>query len=448
MQIDKIELENFRLFAKQEFSFHPRFNLVIGTNGKGKTSLLRALAVALGGWAHAYIKDERNRRPILPEEVREVYVDQRFDLSKSTVVAATGQASIIDRALEEKPGFVRWTRGKFEGQKEDTLKGWIQYGNYPMEYPFHFDVLGQDTLRYIENGGKFNLPLIAFYECDRIWNSVDSINVEASARAKYSRFDAYLDCFHTGANHQLLGKWVLKNELASKQTGVDTPALLSIRAAAKAALPNCAGLRVDFIEGRVLVAFEDGSVTPFDHLSDGQRIMLGLFCDLARRAAILNPHLQGDACAQTKGVVLIDELDLHIHPTWQRGIIANLRKLFPLVQFICTTHSPFLIQAIGDGKLIPADGSDIEEFDYLSIEDIAEDIQGVDMPQRSQRYQEMLLAAEQYFTLLRQDVPEDDEQLRAFKRNLDELAAPFSDDPVHQALMNVERMARLGDLNK
>ncbi len=448
MQIDKIELENFRLFAKQEFNFHPRFNLVIGTNGKGKTSLLRALAVALGGWAHAYIKDERNRRPILPEEVREVFVDKRFDKSKYTRVAATGEASIIDRALDEKTGYVKWERTKAEEQDGDSLRGTMRYGNYPTEYPFSFGTLGKDTLQYIENGGKFNLPLIAFYECVRIWKSSEAINVEASAMAKYSRFDAYLDCFHTGANHQLLGQWILKNELASLQKRVDTPVLLSIRAAAKAALPNCEGLRFDFEQSRVLLEFADGSVSPFDHLSDGQRTMLGLFCDLARRAAILNPHLEGEACAQTTGIVLIDELDLHIHPTWQRDIIANLRKLFPLMQFICTTHSPFLIQAIGDGRLIPIDGSEIDEFKHLSIEDIAEEIQGVQMPQRSQRYQDMVHAAEQYFSLLRQDIPEDDAQLQAFKQNLDKLAEPFADDPVHQALLNVERAARLGDINK
>ena len=352
MQIDKIEVENFQLFASQEFRFHPQFNLVVGVNGSGKTSLLRALAVALGGWAHAYIKDEQNQRPILESEIREVQIDQRFDKTRRTAIHAWGQANIIDRGQENKDSHIEWSRWREEGDTQTRVKGSIRYGDYPQPYPLSFTTLGEDALKFIESGQKFSLPLIAFYECDRIWKVSETINASDSAKVQYSRFDAYRDCFHTGANHKQLGEWVLKNELASLQSKKDTPVLLSIRAAARMALESCTGLRFDFEEGRVLVEFEGNKVVPFDHLSDGQRIMLGLFCDLARRAAILNPHLAGEASGQTRGVVLIDELDLHLHPRWQRTIITGLRTLFPQIQFICTTHSPFLIQALQEGDLI------------------------------------------------------------------------------------------------
>jgi predicted ATP-binding protein involved in virulence len=149
----------------------------------------------------------------------------------------------------------------------------------------------------------------------------------------------------------------LKHELASLQQRIDTPTLLSIRAAAKAALEGCSDLRFDFDEGRVMVEFTDGHAMPFEHLSDGQRTMLGLFCDLARRAAMLNPHFGGDASARTSGVVLIDELDLHLHPKWQRRIIQDLRRTFPKVQFICTTHSPQLIGQVKPEEIIVLDAA-------------------------------------------------------------------------------------------
>ncbi len=88
-----------------------------------------------------------------------------------------------------------------------------------------------------------------------------------------------------------------------------------------------------------------GPWVSFDHLSDGVRNALGLVLDLTMRCAQLNPHLGERAASETSGVVLIDELDLHLHPTWQSHIIDDLRKAFPRVQFIITTHSPLLISS-------------------------------------------------------------------------------------------------------
>lgn len=472
MQIDKIGIKNFKLFVENEFSFHPRFNLLVGMNGSGKTSLLRAIAVALGGWAHAYINNSENHRPISDDEIREIQIDQRFDKTKLTSITASGTATIIDRYLAEKKGSVNWSRSRRENETETKLSGNIEYEGYKKIYPVSFETLGNDALSFIETGGKFGLPLFAFYECDRLWLTKEAFNVEQVAQAQYSRFDAYLDCFHTGASHKQLGEWLLKNELASFQKKSETPVLQSIRAAARMALEGCTDLRFDFDEARVMVEFEGGQLKPFDHLSDGQRTMLGLFCDLARRAAILNPHYAGEASLKTEGVVLVDELDLHLHPRWQRKIISGLRALFPNIQFICTTHSPFLIQSLGDGRLISLsqngslgilseyhnndgrlislrqNGTDtVPTTANQSIEDIIELIQGVEMPQRSQRYLDMMQAAEKYFTLLQQALPADETELSKLKQALDSLSTPFSDDPAYQAFLNVERLAALGDKN-
>lgn len=346
MQIDQISISNFKLFAQSEFRFHPSFNLVVGTNGSGKTSLLRAIAVALGGWAHAYIKDAKNRRPIDDSEIREIQQDKRFDKSKNVKIEAHGKAAIIDRYSIGRQVKAVWQRHRLEVSRQTLTTGSIDYGN-GKQYSLNFGNLGHDILTYIESGKSFDLPILAFYECDRLWLPKGEIKAEESAVAKYSRFDPYVDCFHTGADHKSLGQWLLKHELASLQQKIDTPILLSIREAAKAALEGCSDLRFDFDEGRVMVEFTDGHVMPFEHLSDGQRTMLGLFCDLARRAAMLNPHFGGEASAKTTGIVLIDELDLHLHPKWQRRIIHDLRRTFPKVQFICTTHSP---QLIGQAK--------------------------------------------------------------------------------------------------
>ena len=84
----------------------------------------------------------------------------------------------------------------------------------------------------------------------------------------------------------------------------------------------------------------------------------------------------------------------------------------------------------------------------MSIEDIVEEIQGIFMPQRSQRYQDQIRAAERYFELLNSNLPSNPLELAKVKENLDALSAPFSNNPVHQAMLNVERLTKLGDKNQ
>jgi predicted ATP-binding protein involved in virulence len=169
-----------------------------------------------------------------------------------------------------------------------------------------------------------------------------------------------------------------------------------------------------------------------------------MITDLSRRLVLANPKMQNPL--EGEGVVLIDELELHLHPKWQREVVEKLRRTFPKIQFICTTHSPFIIQSLRAGELITLDP---EEFpaEYLdkSIEDITEDVMRVDMPQKSVRYQAMIKAAEEYFRLLRSVDRGSDEELMESEQRLNELAEPFSDDPAFQALLKVERESlRLG----
>lgn len=450
MKINKIEIENFRLFSKKEFTFNPEFNLVIGVNGSGKTSLLKAIAVALGGWAYAYIKDEKNNCPILDKDIREIQIDNRFDKTNLTCIKASGKTLIINNYETKTNGIVTWERNRKEGYEDTHTEASIIYENdigYSKEYSLNFNNLSQNILKFIEKGNKFNLPLIAFYECDRLWLAKNKLNIEATAQIQYSRFDPYIDCFYTGADHQAIGQWLLKHELASIQKKQETPVLQSIKKAAIGALENCSGFKFDFEQSRVIVEFKDETSTPFEHLSDGQRTILGLFCDIARRAAILNPHLGGNASAETSGVVLIDELDLHLHPKWQRRVTEDLRQTFPRIQFICTTHSPFLIQSLRSSEeliILDDDNKGTGETPYTkSIEEIVEIEMQVEDVQRSKRFLKMQKLASDYFDLIEQGrESKNDPETAEIKNQLDEIELEFSHDPVYVALMKAERRTR------
>ena len=178
-----------------------------------------------------------------------------------------------------------------------------------------------------------------------------------------------------------------------------------------------------------------------NQLSDGERSFIAILGDMVRRLALANPDM--DDPLQGHGVVLIDELELHLHPTWQRQIIEKLGETFRNIQFIGTTHSPFVIQALRPGELINLDPDEFGEYSDKSIEDIAETVMGVYLPQKSERYREMMRAAETYFRLLR--IPNGNpSEIAGAERRLNELSVPFSDDPAFQALLKLERETRRG----
>ena len=149
----------------------------------------------------------------------------------------------------------------------------------------------------------------------------------------------------------------------------------------------------------------------FSALSDGYRNVIKIVTDIATKMCILNPYLGKETLKRTPGIVVIDELDLSLHPTWQRRIVGILKDLFPKVQFICATHSPFIIQSLEPGELITLDTILDEAYSGQSIEDIAE----------------------KYFSALKEAASE--EELHNLKETLDILAAEYSDNPAYNAWM-------------
>src|SRR5262249_11163480 len=102
------------------------------------------------------------------------------------------------------------------------------------------------------------------------------------------------------------------------------------------------GLKYD-LRRRSLMAVFETAFMPFANLSDGQQGTIVLIADIARRMCLLNPHLGQDVLTRTNGLVAIDELDVHLHPAWQREILHTLRRSFPMIQIIATSHSPQMV---------------------------------------------------------------------------------------------------------
>ena len=242
--------------------------------------------------------------------------------------------------------------------------------------------------------------------------------------------------------------WFKTQELITLQRGKRSKQFETVCNALTGFLPGAEQIYWD-IEQDALTLIINGESTPFGVLSDGYKTMLAMAADIAFRAATLNPHLGDQILERTEGVVLIDELDLHLHPKWQQDIVANLMNVFPGIQFVATTHSPFILQSIqkvSGTRLVNLDDRDGTtsggaETEFLSLEEVAEEKQGVANTSRSRRYQEMIAAAEEYYSLLNSAGEADPGTLETLKRRLDELIAPYGDNPAYQAFLAMKREA-------
>lgn len=320
MQIECLRVKNFRCFEDREFRFNSRFNLLIGDNAAGKSTVFEALAIAVGSWLLG-VRGYGKTPVILPDAVR--YSSYRYSDSVTFEKQFPSRVEAAGLVLNE---HLTWARELLrEGGHTTTVNARA------------ISELASEAVRKVRTGEHVTLPLICAYGTERLW--FEKRRSSHATRLLPSRLDGYRDCFDFSIQETELIAWI-----GDQQTVQPETAALGI---VRNAIRNCVtGARSLTYDGRykdLVVDINPSGPQFFKTLSDGQRIMLTLIGDLARRVATLNPHLGTGALSEASGVVLIDELDLHLHPKWQRHIIHDLKNTFPLVQFVATTHSPQLI---------------------------------------------------------------------------------------------------------
>jgi predicted ATP-binding protein involved in virulence len=321
MRIDSLTVQNFDGFKDRTFSFNPRFNLLIGDNASGKTSVLDALAIAAGSWFLGIPGYERSPG-IEPDEVRvagHAHLDsytfeKQFPSRIECSGIVMGQDIIWARELQREGG--RTTTGEAGAIRDHA----------------------GEAARRVRAGEEITLPLICAYGTERLRNPGAN-----GTQGKPSRLDGYRRCLNFTIQETGLISWIRDQGTVTQHLKGDTIALSLVKGAITACMEGATSIYYDGRYKDLVVDLEGHGPQFFKNLSDGQRIMLMLVGDLAERAAMLNPHLGTNALQGTPGLVMIDELDLHLHPKWQRRVIQDLKTTFPSIQFIATTHSPQLV---------------------------------------------------------------------------------------------------------
>ncbi|MFN7919662.1 MAG: AAA family ATPase [Bryobacteraceae bacterium] len=440
MRIDRITVENFKGFERREFRFHPQVNLITGKNGSGKTSLLDALAVATGAWFLGLRGPDA--RHIHQHEVRVRPIELKH--------AGTTGANASRVNWEEQYPCAIEAAGEVLG-KPQTWKRTLNTRNGRTTFVEAKAIkqLASEADADVRAGRPVLLPLISYYGTGRLWDVPREQARVKKARLviqRRQRLEGYLNSVDPRLSVARLTRWIASESwIAFQQGGAVSPVYEAVRRAILRCVDQARDLYFDPRRGEVVVEIHGQGLQPFNNLSDGQRTMLALVGDIAQKAATLNEEHAADVLAVTPGVVLIDELDLHLHPEWQRSIIESLRTTFPNVQFFATTHSPFLIQSLRAGEeWLSLDGAPPAQLGNKTLEEIAHWLMGVQAPETSARYEEMKNTATAYLETLDKATAAPPEKLARLEQRLAESIAPYADNPAYQAFLEMKRAAKLG----
>ncbi|MFT8362813.1 MAG: AAA family ATPase [Sporolactobacillus sp.] len=342
MHINDIQLNNFKLYKNKAISFNTNFSLIIGDNGVGKTSILEALCVGLGGFLAGI--SGVNTRNIHMDEVRisghtegdATYTSEpQFPCSINCTGQIDGKSFSWKRSINNKNG-----RTDRINAKKITK-------------------LASDMQRKItqEVNKEIILPIISYQGAGRLYSQKREKWTTPFEKGQFSRLIGYTDCLEAESNIKLFVDWFRRMKAISLQRSKEIGELYSTRKAISTFMQNLsengetASIDYDFEKNEVVVDLGSEEL-PLRLMSSGYRSIIGMVADIAFRMSLLNPQLRENAAQRTPGVVLIDELDLHLHPKWQWRIIEDLKKTFPCVQFIATTHSPILIASCEEGEVI------------------------------------------------------------------------------------------------
>ncbi|WP_321429988.1 AAA family ATPase [uncultured Methanolobus sp.] len=431
MKIHTLRLRNFRKFSDYTFQFNSQFTVLIGDNASGKSSVLDASSIMLGSYLLKFNVGSGGRSGIKKTDAKLKIFEKndQITLEQQVPIFLTAQGTLHGNNIE-------WTRNLGDRGKE--ARELIQIG--------HEDLLS------VSKGEDVNLPIMLYYGTGRLWDYHRKVPVGKPE----SRTVGYRNCLDMKSDHHLFEKWFKHLELSALQRNKNIGTLEAVRLAVKTCIPKAEHFYYDVANDSLIIEFKDEGYCLFGNLSDGYRNMIAMVADIAHRCARLNPHLAAEAARESSGVVLIDEIDLHLHPQWQRHVVRDLKKAFPKMQFIVTTHSPFILQSLELGEVIDLNKTDFGitlssiddiatpapsgEYSDKSIEDIVEYVMGVEVPQRSHRQQEMYSVAKQYYTVLQEAKDSNNSKKEELKSKLDELSAPFSDNQAYHAFLEMERI--------
>ena len=356
MRLEQLTIKNLRLFGNEEqtinFSADKNITVFLGDNGAGKTSILHGCTVALSNFFTAF--PDVSYKAFTDTDVRVISNTQRADyLHIGMIITTEGDNTIqVDQ----------YKRGNSNDIPKSDLSHFKEYAN---------------SLKVnIDNGECVTMPILAYYGTER--GQIKAPERRTDFNSIFPRWDSYKDALEPATNFKRFFTWFERNEdeerrerEARRDWHYSSYVLDAVRNALnkmderyyrprvltsplRFVMDDISDLNPNdrklykriFSTSMPPAGFEDVKEVRIEQMSDGYRIMIAMIADIAARMAEANPsqNCSGlDDPLNTPGVVFIDEIDLHLHPMWQRKVLRQLHTIFPNVQFIVTTHSPNVV---------------------------------------------------------------------------------------------------------
>ena len=358
MEIKRVALKNIGPFETLDIPLAPtnknpsNITVFVGNNGTGKTSVLQALSTSLS-WFIARLRTEKGNGTLLPDNaILNTANAAAIDITINASVEASTHAN--ETNIKER---FQWTLAR-------TRKG------RKAQYTSHLNDCTRLAKHYrnaLTHNDNISLPLIAFYPVERV---VLDIPLKIKTKHTFLQLDAYDNSLNRGVDFRRFFEWFREREDTENESGISDDMLsqlkslaetnediwqqlnelnasakdrqlTAVRTAIRRFMPHMDNLKVRR-KPRLYMSIDKNSETlDVAQLSQGEKSLMVLVGDIARRLAMLNPALDNPLSGD--GVILIDEVDLHLHPSWQRSLCERLIQTFPNCQFILTTHSPLII---------------------------------------------------------------------------------------------------------
>lgn len=371
--VNSIELYEFRRLRKIIIAFDKKLTVIIGNNGAGKTSIVEALAKTLSWFNNNLVKDA-NGRPVTPADVNvnsddfaEVTTNIQFNQntsfetnlfkavagyphSKETEVRKIKNTAAIYRHLIQRNNidipllvFYSVERSDFKLNQSIAESATLDVSNNRLN--------GLDT--NLDGDGKLDNFSQLYIELVNLAEGETASEVKALRedinKTEALIKDAYQDIEPPPEDRFVLmlnnKKLALEEALKKNCSTKHQNQLNFVNQAIETVVPEVTNFEVDRSSGKVrLMVNNFGNRVNIALLSQGQKTLVALVGDIARRLVVLNP--ESELPLHGHGVIIIDEIELHLHPKWQQTVLGDLQEVFPNIQFIVTTHSPQVLSHI------------------------------------------------------------------------------------------------------
>jgi predicted ATP-binding protein involved in virulence len=364
MKLDRVEITNFRCFESLSLPLQPDINILVGINGAGKSAILDAIAIAL--WDIIVANGGGGERQRKAQGVKLRPTD--IHISKKTQNELAGRRDFVQIRTFAKDYYEVADFKSKTAEGESVLLEWQD--NVQFRPPKDFDYTSSTAnrvkaihdyfaaiwreLRTVESTALIPLPVVAYYRSHRRISEMPELGDIFSLNL--DRKGAYQGALNAGTSFKAMCQWLYLRENQELREKVQQKENLSfelpdLRAARKALinmLENVERVYFDNNPPSIKVQMKEPSgtstVLELQQLSDGYRNLLAVVLDFARRLAQANPGWENPL--EAPGILLIDEIELHLHPAWQQTVIPGLRNAFPNTQLILTTHSPQLLTTV------------------------------------------------------------------------------------------------------